>query len=128
VKSTTNAGEEPDVLDGAQVCYLTTAGRRTRREHTIEIWFTASDRSLYLISGGGAASDWVRNLQSDPAASVRIDDTHLGVRARVPIPEGTERRQAIERLHAKYASRISSTVEDWNADAYIVALDIRAPS
>jgi F420H(2)-dependent quinone reductase len=125
MKSTTNpdvAGA--DALDEAQVCYLATVGRRSQRAHTIEIWFTAAGRSLYLISGGGAAADWVKNLQSEPTGSVRVHDNHLNVRGRTPLPDGTERVMAIERLHAKYQHQISSSVQAWIRDAYIVALDL----
>jgi deazaflavin-dependent oxidoreductase (nitroreductase family) len=65
-------------------CYLRTTGRRSGRPHTIEIWFAAVDARLYLISGGGDRSDWVRNLQADASACVRIGDQELPVGARAP--------------------------------------------
>ncbi len=52
-------------------CYLTTAGRVSGRPHTIEIWFALQGRTLFLLSGGGDRSDWVRNLRRDPAARPR---------------------------------------------------------
>jgi deazaflavin-dependent oxidoreductase (nitroreductase family) len=57
-----------------EYCYLTTVGRRTGRPHTIELWFAARGDTLYLISGGGDRSDWVRNLQADGAAIVRVGE------------------------------------------------------
>lgn len=44
---------DPEELDSEQYCYLTTTGRRSGRDHTIEIWFSATESALYLISGGG---------------------------------------------------------------------------
>jgi deazaflavin-dependent oxidoreductase (nitroreductase family) len=111
-------------LQGEPYCCLTTTGRRTRRSHTIEIWFAAEGRSLYLISGGADRSDWVRNLLAEPAATVRIDDTTFAARARLPLPHGPERDTAVSALHDKYGRQVSGTVESWLADAYIVALDV----
>jgi deazaflavin-dependent oxidoreductase (nitroreductase family) len=115
---------EPAVLDREPYCYLTTTGRRTGSPHTIEIWFAADEGSLYLLSGGGDRSDWVRNLQADPAATVRVADQDLRVRARVRLMASPERDAAIEALHRKYGRQVSATAEDWRRSAYIVALDV----
>jgi deazaflavin-dependent oxidoreductase (nitroreductase family) len=53
-------------------CYLTTKGRKTGKPHQIEIWFCVHETSLYLLSGGGDKSDWVKNLLNDPNVTVRI--------------------------------------------------------
>ena len=55
-------------------CYLTTTGRVTGRPHEIEIWFALipERRTLYMLSGGGDRSDWVKNLSRDPDVEVRI--------------------------------------------------------
>jgi deazaflavin-dependent oxidoreductase (nitroreductase family) len=111
-------------------CYLTTTGRRSGQPHEIEIWFAVLPKrpALYLISGGGDTSHWVRNLLARPEARVRIGDDHVGVRARLPLEQGDERRQAYEALHAKYGAEIQGSQEDWPAgwlaDAYLVALDL----
>lgn len=55
-----------------QYCYLTTRGRKTGNLHEIEIWFCVHENSLYLLSGGGHESDWVRNLLKDPHVTLRI--------------------------------------------------------
>src|SRR6266511_1135702 len=70
-------------------CYLTTRGRRTGRPHQIEIWFALDGHTLYLLSGGGERSDWVRNLRADPAVAVRLRDTTYDADARV-VDEGGE--------------------------------------
>ncbi len=111
-------------LDVEPYCYLTTTGRRSGRPHEIEIWFTALADSLYLISGGGDRSDWVRNLQAEPAARARVGDEVLQVTARVPVHPGEERTTAVEHLHDKYGEQVSGSVDDWLRDAFIVGLDV----
>src|SRR4029453_4300561 len=68
-------GWEAGAMDdqgGQPYCYLTTTGRVSGRPHTIEIWFALQDRTLYVLSGGGDRSDWVRNLLRHPEVSVRL--------------------------------------------------------
>ena len=77
-----------------------------------------------MISGGGDRSDWVRNLLASPAAAVRIGDRTVSVRGRLPLPDGPDRDGGVRALHAKYGDQVSSTVDDWLARAYIVALDV----
>ena len=103
---------------------MSTTGRVTGRPHEIEIWFTEVGDSLYLISGGGERSDWVKNLVAEPAATVRVDGKTVPVKARVPVHPGEERTVAVDRLHAKYADQVSGSLEDWKRDAFIVALDV----
>ena len=59
-------------LSGEDYCYLTTKGRVSGRPHEIEIWFGMHGKSLYLLSGGGGESDWVKNLLKEPSVAVRI--------------------------------------------------------
>jgi len=105
-------------------CHLTTWGRHSGRPHEIEIWFTTIGDSLYLISGGGDRSDWVKNLRAEPAATVRVGDETFPVKGRVPVHPGEERSVAVDRLHAKYADQVSGSREEWHRDAFIVALDV----
>src|ERR671927_1197826 len=65
-------------------CYLTTTGRVTGRPHEIEIWFSLlpETRSLYMLSGGGDRSDWVKNLRRNPEVTVRIADDRFAGLAR----------------------------------------------
>jgi deazaflavin-dependent oxidoreductase (nitroreductase family) len=115
---------EPDPRDAEAFCYLTTTGRRTGQPHEIEIWFSMDGATLHLISGDGEASDWVRNLQADPVASVRLAGVTHPVKGRVPVHPGEERTSAVEHLHAKYADQVSGTLDDWKRDAFVVALDL----
>jgi deazaflavin-dependent oxidoreductase (nitroreductase family) len=112
-------------LDAEAFCYLTTTGRRSGEPHEIEIWFTAVGRSLYLISGGRDRSDWVKNLVASPVASVRVGAATYPVTGRVPVHPGEERTTAVEHLHRKYGDQVSGTLDDWQRDAFIIALDTK---
>lgn len=52
--------------------YLNTMGRSTGEPHRIEMGFTVHNHRIYLISGGGTRSDWVKNLLVDPAVEIEI--------------------------------------------------------
>src|SRR3981081_2351544 len=73
---------DPAVAEEAY-CYLTTTGRVSGEPREIEIWFGLDGATVYLLSGGGDRSNWVRNLQRDPAVTVRIAGTTWPGRARI---------------------------------------------
>jgi deazaflavin-dependent oxidoreductase (nitroreductase family) len=52
--------------------YLSTIGRRSGQWHTIEIWYAQRGGVIYLMSGGGEQSDWVRNLLANPQVLWRM--------------------------------------------------------
>src|SRR5437660_11321506 len=49
--------------------YLTTIGRRSGKQHTIEVWFALHDGRIYMLSGGGDRADWVKKFETDAAGS-----------------------------------------------------------
>jgi deazaflavin-dependent oxidoreductase (nitroreductase family) len=105
-------------------CYLTTVGRRTGRPHTIEIWFAAVGRTLYLLAGGRDRADWVRNLRAAPAVEVRIAAQQYQAVARV-LEAGTEEDRLARRLLlAKYQSPGAHDLERWGETALAVAVDL----
>jgi deazaflavin-dependent oxidoreductase (nitroreductase family) len=115
---------------GHAFCYLTTTGRVSGRPHTIEIWFALHGRTLYLLSGGRDRSDWVRNLQSDPAVTVRLgrlDADELPGRARV-VEAGTDEDELARRLVAgKYQPGYGGDLSGWRRSALPVAVDLTSP-
>ena len=117
-------GEQP-------FCYLTTAGRVSGRPHTIEIWFALQGRTLYVLSGGGDRSDWVRNLLVWPAVTVRIgrrDAAELPGRARV-VEAGSEEDELARRLVvAKYQPSYGGDLSGWRRLALPVAVDLADPA
>jgi deazaflavin-dependent oxidoreductase (nitroreductase family) len=116
---------------GHAFCYLTTTGRVSGRSHTIEIWFALHGRTLYLLSGGGDRSDWVRNLRRDPAVTVRLgrrDAAELPGRARV-VEVGSDEDELARRLVAgKYQPGYGGDLSGWRRSALPVAVDLAAPA
>lgn len=107
-------------------CFLTTIGRRSGRPHEIEIWFGASDATLYLISGNGPTADWFRNLSADPSVTVRIAaETRAGI-ARV-VDDPAERRRLGDLMGAKYVwggdPDVGLTYHAWCYDVPAVAVE-----
>jgi len=51
---------------------LATRGRRTGRKHVTTIWFGILDKNLYVSSGRGEKSDWVKNIKKSPCVEVTI--------------------------------------------------------
>lgn len=119
----------PDGDDGESTrdddyCYLTTTGRRSGRPHRIEIWYAADGDTLYLLAGGGLGSDWVRNLEAEPAVSVELDAETRSGRARLLEGGGEEERRARTLVFAKYQPRYGGDLNGWREAALPVAIDL----
>jgi deazaflavin-dependent oxidoreductase (nitroreductase family) len=111
---------------GESFCYVTTVGRRTGRPHTIEIWFGQSDGTLYLLSGGGDRSDWVRNVQANPEVQVRVGSASTPARARI-VTDPNEDVAARRLLAEKYQGwREGAAMSGWARTALPVAIDLPA--
>jgi deazaflavin-dependent oxidoreductase (nitroreductase family) len=104
-------------------CYLTTRGRVTGNLHEIEIWFALHDATLFLLAGAGGASDWVRNLQADPAVTVRVRDITYRATARV-VTDPEEDGVARELVFTKYQPRNRGELVSWRERALPVAIDV----
>ncbi|HZB78226.1 MAG TPA: nitroreductase family deazaflavin-dependent oxidoreductase [Actinomycetota bacterium] len=103
-------------------CYLTTTGRHTGTPHRIEIWFALGDGVVYILSGGGDRSDWVRNLMISPEVVLEIGDEKRTTRARVvkdPAEDAMARRIVLE----KYRPRDSGDLSDWGHMSLPIAID-----
>ena len=111
-------------LSGEDYCYLTTKGRVSGRLHEIEIWFGVHGNTLYLLSGGGEGSDWVKNLLKEPSVSVRIRaHTFTGVARIVRVDD--EDTMARYMLAEKYQEwKEGKTLSDWARTALPVAIDL----
>ena len=105
-------------------CYLATTGRVTGRPHEIEIWFSLvpETRALYMLSGGGDRSDWVKNLRRNPKVTVRIADGRFAGLAR-GARDAEEDELARRLLVEKYESS-PGRLENWRRRALPVVVDL----
>jgi deazaflavin-dependent oxidoreductase (nitroreductase family) len=107
-------------------CYLTTRGRVTAEPHEIEIWFALDGATLFLLSGAGDASDWVRNLQADSAVTVKVLDVTYPACARV-VTDREEDARARDLVFTKYQPRNRGELASWRERALPVAIDVERP-
>lgn len=111
---------EPADLD---FCYVTTTGRRTGSPHTIEIWFAVRGGVVYLLSGGGEGSDWVKNLREHPTVGLRLGDMDLLCQARFVV-DPAEDELARQMVFDKYEPRSSDDLREWSRTALPVAIEL----
>jgi deazaflavin-dependent oxidoreductase (nitroreductase family) len=53
---------------------LATTGRKTGLKRVTTIWFGILDGGLYVSSGRGEGSDWVKNINKDPRVEITIGE------------------------------------------------------
>lgn len=112
-------------LSKEEYCYLTTTGRVSGNPHTIEIWFGAGNNSIYLMSGGGTKSDWVKNLLKDSSVKVRIAKKHFNGIARL-VKSEEEEMTVRNMLADKYKEReADGSLSEWARTALPVAIDLQ---
>ncbi len=117
--------EELKDVAGEEYCYLTTTGRLSGRPHEIEIWFGIQNNILYLLSGGGDKSDWVKNLLKNPSVRVRIADRVFAGTARL-VQDQAEEAMARLLLARKYHEmEDEQTLSEWARTALPVAIDVK---
>jgi deazaflavin-dependent oxidoreductase (nitroreductase family) len=106
-------------------CYLTTTGRVTGNPHTIEIWFGARGSSIYLLSGNGRGSDWVKNLLKTPQITVRIGNSNFTGSARL-VNDPEEEMAARHLLAEKYQEyEEDRSLSGWARTALVVGFDLQ---
>jgi len=111
-------------LGGESFCYITTTGRVTGRPHEIEIWFGMNGSTIYMLSGGGERSDWVRNILKTPAVTVRIDRREFPGTGRI-VADAADDALARRLLLEKYSSTYDGDLTGWGRTALPVAIDLR---
>jgi F420H(2)-dependent quinone reductase len=114
---------DPAELDAHLVCDLTTTGRVTGRRHTIEIWFAHHQGTVFLLSGGGLRSDWVRNIVSSPQVTVGVGGRGWLGQGRI-IDDPTEAGLARNLVHDKYRPRYAGDLTGWRDGALPIAIDL----
>jgi deazaflavin-dependent oxidoreductase (nitroreductase family) len=112
-------------LANEDFCYLTTTGRVTGRSHEIEIWFSLvpETRALYMLSGGGDRSDWVKNLRRNPEVTVRIAEGRFFGLAREA--RDAEEDELARRLLVEKYENSPGSLESWRRRALPIVVDLK---
>jgi deazaflavin-dependent oxidoreductase (nitroreductase family) len=112
-------------LKAEQYCYLTTKGRVSGKPHRIEIWFGVEGNSIFLLSGGGEESDWLKNLRVEPKIQVRIAKKQFSGVAQVVDDAGTD-AMARRLLATKYYGwSEGKKLNDWARTALPVKIELQ---
>lgn len=108
-------------------CDLTTVGRKSGQERTVEIWYVVHD-GLVHITGTPGPRDWHANLRSEPAARVVLRgvdgaSTRFDMRADLLTDQDERARlaDAAWRIQPWYADQ-GDTRDEWIAAAPMVVL------
>ena len=99
-----NEGRVGGYFGGATMLLLHTTGRRTGRDHvTPLVYLPDGDRWIVVGSKGGAPTDpeWIRNLETNPDATIEVGTETIPVRAASILRDGPER----ESLYARQVER-----------------------
>ena len=113
-------------LSKEDYCYLTTTGRKSGLPREIEIWFGINGNSLYLLSGGGDQSQWVKNLLANPNVTVRIAKHSFNGVARI-VSEEKQETMARHLLAGKYQGwKEGKPLSDWGRTALVIGIDLSA--
>ncbi len=124
-KQDENSTAVPAKLADEDYCYITTTGRVSGKPHEIEIWFGVDGDTIYLLSGGGDQSDWVKNMRANPQVKVRIAKHNFTGHARFVL-EAEEESQVRHLLAAKYQGwREGRKLSEWARIALPVAILLR---
>jgi hypothetical protein len=123
---------EADELD------LVTTGRSSGRPHVVRLRFAYDDGVIWLRTGerpsapdasgvrrrteSDRTTDWLRNLEHDPNARVRIADAELSARYERSADAVADLRRAVELLREKYGAE---WVGDWYLDVGRIAVKLR---
>jgi deazaflavin-dependent oxidoreductase (nitroreductase family) len=112
-------------LAAESYCYLTTTGRVSGQPREIEIWFGLDGETLYMLSGGGARSEWVKNLVKEPRVSMRIGEHTFDGRARI-VDSPDEDELARRLLFDKYSPGYAGDLSEWRESSLPIAVDLES--
>jgi deazaflavin-dependent oxidoreductase (nitroreductase family) len=105
-----------------QFVYLTTIGRKTAKEHTVELWFALGKEEEVYLSHEGPRTDWMKNLVKHPRVKARIGKQTFEANAKIE-KSGSHREEGKKALYEKYYGRASKEkIDDWFSLSEVVRL------
>ena len=119
----TDANDLPDLptLNRKSLLELTVVGRKTGTPRTVKIWFVATRDKIYVSSGRGSNSQWVKNLKQTPTVTCRIGSTRFRGSA-VWLEEGQVRETVFPLFFRKYFRARLFRWIGWYQEAFAFAI------
>jgi hypothetical protein len=101
-----------------------TRGRRSGREHRVQLWFAYDDGLLWLRTDRGRRGepDWYRNLLREPRCRAVVAGQELPATMEPPASGESELRRLVELWRAKYGAM---WVQDWYVDLGRIPVKLR---
>jgi hypothetical protein len=93
--------------------YLTTKGRKSGKNHEVELWFALANDKIYL-SHEGEYTDWMKNLIKESNVRMKIGSESFDGEAKLT-PMGSPGREAGKQaLYEKYyGPATKEALDDW---------------
>ena len=114
-----------DEIKKEKFVYLTTKGRKSGRDHEVELWFAISDGRVYL-SHEGKHTDWMKNLIRDDNVKLKIGSETFNGQAKLTELGSTGRVRGMEALYSKYYGPASKeTLDDWFELSSLIEIELK---
>lgn len=85
-------------IAGRKTARLTTVGRKSGQERTVEIWFVVDEGAVLVQAGPKGRKGWYANVGANPTVRLQIGDTALeGIAERLEVSEERDRVAALFR-------------------------------
>jgi len=102
-----------DEIKNEKFVYLTTKGRKSDKDHEVELWFAISEGRVYL-SHEGQQTDWMKNLIKNQNVKMKIGSEVFRGEAIITEHGSPERMKGMQALYSKYYGPASKeTLDDW---------------
>ncbi len=91
-----------EAVKGKSELELTVTGRRTKKAHSMTVWFCADADKIYLIPVNGTDTEWYKNILRDSSITLTIGKTSVKSKAET-ITEPNRVKKIVELFAKKYA-------------------------
>lgn len=102
--------EFTEALEGKSELEITVKGRRTKKDHSITVWFVHEKNEIYLLPVKGSETEWYKNVLKEPEITLMVDGSTIHAKAE-SITEFDRVQQIIKLFAAKYGGM--SEINRW---------------
>ena len=95
------------ILLARKVMILTTRGRATGRSRKTPLWYVRTENVIYCLSGWGPTSDWWKNMEAYPYATIQVGKETWKARGDF-IPGASNVEEVLGKFRGKYGHRTLS--------------------